>query len=220
MRYADDWVIGLIGDKEIATSVKEACKIFLREQLSIELSEEKTHITNITKEEAHFLGVDIMRDMSKDSKIVQRRVKGRLIKSKINQTNILFGIPVEEVINKLQNKGFIKTYTRKDGTVKLVPNAMTKWIFLDQRSMIIRYNMVIRGLINYYGFVDNLIALHWIINYYIHHSCVKTLARKLNLDTGAKAFKRFGRFLETSKIKGINPPRGFSHYLVTRKTPD
>lgn len=64
--------------------------------------------------------------MSKDSKIVQRRVKGRLIKSKINQTNILFGIPVEEVINKLQNKGFIKTYTRKDGTVKLVPNAMTK----------------------------------------------------------------------------------------------
>lgn len=203
-RYADDWVIGLIGNKEIANSIREECKIFLKERLSIELSEEKTHITNITTKEAHFLGIDIRRNKSKESKIVLRRVKGRLVKSRINQTKIQFGIPVEKIIRRLQDKGFIKTYTRKDGRVKLVPNAMTKWIFLDHRSMIIRYNKVIRGLINYYGFVDNLRAFNAIVNYYIHHSCAKTLARKLNLDTRAKVFKKFGRYLGTPEMKGDN----------------
>ena len=76
--------------------------------------------------------------------------------------------------------------------------------------MIIRYNMVIRGLVNYYGFVDNLRAFHSIINYFIHHSCAKTLARKLNLKTRAKTFKRFGKYLETPEIKGINQSRLFT----------
>ena len=72
------------------------------------------------------MGVDIRRNMSKESKIVLRRVKGRLVKSRINQTKIQFGIPVEKIIKRLKDKGFIKTYTRKDGKIKLVPNAMTK----------------------------------------------------------------------------------------------
>lgn len=78
--------------------------------------------------------------------------------------------------------------------------------------------MVIRGLINYYGFVDNLRAFHSIINYHIHHSCAKTLARKLNLDTIAKAFKRFGRFLETPEIKGVNPSRLYTLPIHRKNT--
>jgi len=63
---------------------------------------------------------------------------------------------------------------------------------------------VIRGLLNYYGFVDNIVAFHSIINFFLHHSCAKTLARKLNLGNRAKVFKKFGRYLEaptTGKIK-------------------
>lgn len=76
--------------------------------------------------------------------------------------------------------------------------------------MIIRYNTVIRGLINYYGFVDNLIAFHSIVNYIIHHSCAKTLARKLKLGTRAKVFKRFGRLLETPEVKGVTSSKLFT----------
>ena len=119
-------MIGLVGDKPMATFIKDACKTFLKEHLAIDLSEEKTHITNITKERAHFLGVDIRRKVSKATKIVSRRVKGRLIKSRINQTRIYFGIPVEKIMKKLQERGFVKTYTRPDGKAKVVHNAINK----------------------------------------------------------------------------------------------
>ena len=66
------------------------------------------------------------RKVSKATKIVSRRVKGRLIKSRINQTRIYFGIPVEKIMKKLQERGFVKTYTRPDGKAKVVSNAITK----------------------------------------------------------------------------------------------
>jgi hypothetical protein len=66
---------------------------------------------------------------------------------------------------------------------------------------------VIRGLINYYNFVDNKYAFHSIINLFIHHSCAKTLARKLNLPNRAQAFTKFGRYLscpDDKKLKSIS----------------
>lgn len=65
---------------------------------------------------------------------------------------------------------------------------------------------MIRGLINYYGFVDNKYSFHSIINLFIHHSCAKTLARKLNLPSRAQAFAKFGRYLNTiedGKLKSV-----------------
>ncbi len=43
-RYADDFLIGIIGSKEDATQLKENLTIFLKEKLDLELSQEKnTH---------------------------------------------------------------------------------------------------------------------------------------------------------------------------------
>ena len=208
VRYADDWLIGIIGDKSLALHIKELCKKFLKEELDVELSEEKTKITNVTKYNVRFLGVDIK--SGDESKIVTRVVKGRKIKSRINYTRLYFYLPVETTLNKLKEQGYIKTYTSSEGVSKLVPNAMTKWIFLDHRSIILRYNAVIRGLVNYYGFVDNAYSFHSIINLFLHHSCAKTLARKLNLGNRAKAFKKFGRYLSSPKIDNLKPTELFT----------
>ena len=40
-RYADDFLIGIIGSKEDATQLKENLTIFLKEKLDLELSQEK-----------------------------------------------------------------------------------------------------------------------------------------------------------------------------------
>jgi hypothetical protein len=47
-RYADDWIILVRGTKSQARDIKERCKEFLREELGLELSEEKTAVTHIT----------------------------------------------------------------------------------------------------------------------------------------------------------------------------
>lgn len=117
----------------------------------------------------------------------------RIIKSRINQARVYFAAPVVEILTKLEKNGFIKRY--KDNKSRLVPDAITKFIFLDHAAIILRYNSIISGFLNYFSFVDNLAEFHQILSYIIRHSCAKTLARKLNLGNRAGAFKRFGRDL-------------------------
>jgi len=199
VRYADDWLIGISGNKALALQIKELCKNYLKNNLNIELNEEKTKITNVLRNNVKFLGVDIKRNISKEAKIIKKIIRGKLVKSRINNTRLHFYMPVLQILDRLQDAGFTKVYVSKSGEKKLVSNAITKWIFLDHKSIILRYNAVIRGLLNYYCFVDNKYSFHSIINFFIHHSCAKTLARKLKLRNRAQAFAKFGRYLEYPK---------------------
>ena len=58
VRYADDFLIGVIGSKEDALEIKRKVKEFTGSVLHLELSEEKTLITHSAKR-ARFLGYDI-----------------------------------------------------------------------------------------------------------------------------------------------------------------
>ena len=59
VRYADDFLLGFIGPKTEAEAIKQQLRAFLREQLKLELSEEKTLITHARSEAARFLGYAI-----------------------------------------------------------------------------------------------------------------------------------------------------------------
>ena len=58
VRYADDFIVGVIGSHEDAKKLKQDLTAFLKEKLGLTLSAEKTKITN-TAENARFLGYDI-----------------------------------------------------------------------------------------------------------------------------------------------------------------
>ena len=49
IRYADDFLVGITGSREMARELREEIGKFLREKLKVELSMEKTHITHISK---------------------------------------------------------------------------------------------------------------------------------------------------------------------------
>ena len=55
VRYADDFLVGIIGSKEDAIAVKEQIKVFVANTLRLELSDEKTLITHSEKK-ARFVG--------------------------------------------------------------------------------------------------------------------------------------------------------------------
>ena len=59
VRYADDWIILSNCHSNDLQIIKEKCKNFLKEKLELNLSEEKTKITNLHKDEAKFLGFTI-----------------------------------------------------------------------------------------------------------------------------------------------------------------
>ena len=76
-----------------------------------------------------------------------------------------------------------------------------------------KYNYIIRGLLNYYSIVHDIYNLRTIL-YYLRFSAFTTLARKLNLNTG-KVIAKFGWLMK-------DPETGVELYLpkgkVNKKT--
>lgn len=58
-RYADDILLGLVGPKAEAEEIKGNLAQFLRDNLKLELSPDKTLITHATSAKARFLGYDV-----------------------------------------------------------------------------------------------------------------------------------------------------------------
>ena len=59
VRYADDFLLGFIGTKAEAETIKEAIRNFLEKMVGLTLSQEKTFITHASKGKARFLSYDI-----------------------------------------------------------------------------------------------------------------------------------------------------------------
>jgi group II intron reverse transcriptase/maturase len=59
VRYADDFCLAFIGPYEEAKAIKQQLQDFLREELKLSLSEEKTLITHARSQAAKFLGYEI-----------------------------------------------------------------------------------------------------------------------------------------------------------------
>ena len=67
IRYADDFILGFAGTKTEAKEIKNEISNFLKDNLNLELSQEKTLITHAITEKARFLGYEL--------KIMQSRTK-------------------------------------------------------------------------------------------------------------------------------------------------
>src|SRR6266542_3494993 len=59
VRYADDFLLGFAGPRSEAEEIKRQLKEFLRDELKLELSEEKKLITHAKNEAAKFLGYEV-----------------------------------------------------------------------------------------------------------------------------------------------------------------
>jgi hypothetical protein len=76
-------------------------KVFLKDELFLDLSETKTKITNSSKEQAMFLSVGLKRG-NHDSFSLKDNVLTRNVK------NIRMIAPIDKVTKKLTNNGFMK----------------------------------------------------------------------------------------------------------------
>ncbi|AOY74758.1 reverse transcriptase domain-containing protein [Clostridium formicaceticum] len=70
VRYADDWII-LTQTIENADRMLKHVNKFFKHRLSLELSEDKTVITDLTKEKVKFLGFEIYKEKKRFSEYVR-----------------------------------------------------------------------------------------------------------------------------------------------------
>jgi hypothetical protein len=124
-----------MSDKARAVDLKEKAKNFFKDKLNIELSEEKTKITNIGREKATFLGINISSSRPKEKKIIRLKGKNKTVRQRASHSYIKFDVPLKKLKDKMITNEFLEI---RDG--KFYTKAITKWIFLNHDEILFRYN--------------------------------------------------------------------------------
>ncbi len=168
VRYADDTLLGFAGPRQEAEEIKQNLRQFLRDTLKLEMSEEKTLITQASTQAARFLGYEIVNQQN-DSKHAKRR---RSANGKIG-----LRVPTDVVTKKsaqyLRNGKPIHRPERLQDT---------------DYSIVMQYQQEYRGMVQYYLLAQNvshLYRLHWAMK----GSLLKTLANKHKTSSTAIARK-------------------------------
>lgn len=183
VRYADDFLIGVIGSKSDAEQIKSDIGKFFTEHLKLELSEEKTLITN-SKDKARFLGYDVT--VCNDNSLA--KVKGRGT-TRIYTNKIKLYLPKDKWIGKLLNYGVLKVVSKPVQKEVWKPLQRDEYIFLPPHEIVRKYNAQIRGIYNYYRLASNVSVLNKFY-YVMEYSMYKTLAAKYRI-TMTKAKLKF-----------------------------
>jgi group II intron reverse transcriptase/maturase len=214
VRYADDFLIGIIGSKDDAKHIKEDIKRYLHEKLVLELSEEKTLITH-TEKSAKFLGYEIY---VRKSNLTKRDKRGRL-KRAFNK-KLYLKLTTETMKRKLLDYRVMEIKAH-NGHEQWKPKARTEFINNDDLEILSRYNAEIRGLYNYFAVANNCSELH-AFKYIMEYSMYKTFALKYRTTVVriCKSYKRNNVFTVNYKLKGgKDAERHFYNEGFKRKNP-
>ena len=212
IRYADDFILGVIGSKEDALRIKEDIKSFLSESLALELSEEKTLITH-TGKSAKFLGYEITvtRDnhQRRDVRGCLRRTYGKRVRLNVSMATLR---------DKLLEYGAMEIKLR-NGKEIWKPKCRSGLIFNDDLEILDRYNRETVGFCNYYLIANNCVVLHN-FRYIMEYSMYKTFAgkyrstvRKIN-----KMYRLNKLFTVKYEQKGVIKSRTFYKTSFKRRT--
>ncbi|MEO3892747.1 reverse transcriptase/maturase family protein [Nonomuraea sp. B5E05] len=157
-RYADDHLLGFVGTKAEAEQIKNQLAAFLREELRLELSTEKTLITHARTRKARFLGYDIW---TRQADTWHTR-GGR----SLNGT-IALGVPPATVDARC------RTYQRHQGK-PLIRNDLIR---TSDYNIVAAFGSEYRGYVQYYQLAGNINRLNK-LRYVMEKSMFSTLAAR------------------------------------------
>jgi hypothetical protein len=139
----------VVGPRSKAVELKSVIKDFLKAELNLELSEEKTLITNSGNSKARFLGVNIQRTSSVRGEIKHiKNLRGHSVR--IPTTSMILTAPMTLLIDRMIEK---EMATRRKGTI--IPLPLAKFANLPIRDLILKYRTMLNGILNYYSFAKN-----------------------------------------------------------------
>ena len=183
-----NWLIGVIGSKADARAVRRWLAEYLKEELQLDLSMEKTTITHVDKP-ARFLGYDIKRWSGERRKRV-RTPHGVVLKRTCTQHLALL-MPRDRTVR----------FARKYGRVQDWHGcSRDRLLHLSDLEIMMTFNAEVRGFMNYYALADNLTSIGTNLLWLTTSSFFRTLA-----DKHRSSLKKEARRLK----------RGASRYVIT-----
>ncbi|MCA1841403.1 MAG: reverse transcriptase domain-containing protein [Gemmatimonadaceae bacterium] len=179
IRYADDFLLGFAGPREEAREIKSRLKEFLRDELKLELSEEKTLITHARTEAARFLGYELVvfHDDHKHDRTGRRSINGNV------------GLKVPADVVRAKSAPYLKGGKPIHRCERVNDSAF---------SIVAQYQKEFRGVAEYYRLAHNLSTRLNRLKWVMELSLAKTLARKLRVSV-SKVYGRYGSTIQTEQ---------------------
>jgi len=201
IRYADDFVIGVLGPRSMAMEIREKVKIYLKNVLNVELSLEKTKVTHITQG-IEFLGYIF----SRRQLFIKQSYARNVVTGRGKMTIPTLDVNMKRVIDRLADANFC------DKSGKPLP--AFRFLRLPQSETNTKVNYILRGLSEWWSIAGNRRSAVARVAYIIRYSIAKVYAAKFKLKTVAAVFKKGGHDLSKpigTKVKSVvgatNTPR-------------
>ena len=193
-RYADDFIVMIIGSKRLAAAIREEIRDFLA-TLNLVLSQEKTVITNLSDRRVRFLGYEIAK--THENTKLTKTAQG--VKKRAANGSIQLLVPGDVIREKL------KPFVRNGKAIH--HNARVNAPLLDTLT---QYNAEIRGLYNYYCLATDVSTKIGKFRYLHYHSLLKTVARKEKCSI-AQVLSRYGVDVKLKQQSGTRKLFGVTY---------
>jgi hypothetical protein len=175
VRYADDTLLGFTGPKAEAEEIKQRLGQFLRDELKLELSKEKTLITHARTGAAKFLGYEIT---------VQQNDKAISNGQRSSNATVKLRVPVSVI------KAKCASYMKRGK-----PARRTPLMNMDDYTIVSIFGAEYRGVAQYYLLASDVYRLNR-LNWVMETSLLKTLAGK-HRSTVSKTAAKYKAKVET-----------------------
>lgn len=176
IRYADDFILSFIGSRAEAEVIKQEISAFLKSSLHLEMSTEKTLITNAHSEHAQFLGYAISIFHADDK--ITRNTRNSEIKRRAANGKVRLGVPyglADEIAQRYMRRG--------------KPVSDAAMLAFSDAHIIDNYQNRYRGLAEYYKYAVDRHQLGSLKNI-MQAALVKTLMGKYKLSV-SKVYRKY-----------------------------
>jgi group II intron reverse transcriptase/maturase len=163
VRYADDFMIGIIGPRSEAMEIKQKIGGFLQEKLKLKLSEEKTLVTDASQTAAKFLNYEIQGQYS-NTKLSP--MSGRHTR---RSTNGIISLRVPKSVYTKKSLPYLQNGK---------PIHVSYMTVNSDYTIVNEYQSKLRGLYQYYALAVNVSKELSHLKYMMEQSLLKTLAAK------------------------------------------
>jgi group II intron reverse transcriptase/maturase len=173
VRFAADFLVGVIGSKAEAEQIKGDIGVFLGQKLKLTLSAEKTLVTH---------GQDMVRFVGYDLAVFRGQCNKRTkvgCTKRVNNGRIMLFVPFDKMVKRLISYKALKfvNNTQKGYDTIWEPMCRCSMMYLEDLEILNQYNAEIRGLYNFYRLANNVFVLNN-FSYVMKFSLFKTFAGK------------------------------------------
>lgn len=203
-RYADDWILGIGGNKAYAEGLKQQIDSWMQENLKLSLSPEKTKISNIRNEFVPFLGYEMKINSPKKVKITNLTFKetdtnkSQKVKRRTTSNKFFIRPNATRLYNNVKNLGICKG-------ADLKPIGKRAWATLDEFQIVQKYHSIFLGIVTHYTKCSTYHPLNR-LDYIFKYSCAKTIATRKRL-TLPQVLNKYGPYLRIEKPYLDNPEK-------------